>query len=84
LEEVGIDASDHVPRLLDAEAVDWADVVVATCDDACPVIRGKRYLAWSLPDPKTLPLEQVRPLRDEIARRAENLIEELDRAAAAA
>jgi arsenate reductase (thioredoxin) len=84
LEEVGIDASDHVPRRLDAEAVEWADVVVATCDDACPVIPGKRYLAWHLPDPKTLPLEQVRPLRDEIARRVDNLIEELDRAAATA
>jgi arsenate reductase len=84
LEEVGVDASGHVPRLLDAEAVEWADVVVATCDDACPVIHGKRYLAWSLADPKTLPLEKVRPLRDDIARRVENLIEELDRAAKAA
>ena len=50
--------------------VDWADVVVATCDDACPVIPGKRYVAWQLPDPKHEPLERVRALRDDDRRRA--------------
>jgi arsenate reductase len=80
LGEIGIDASDHIPRKLDAELVEWADVVVATCDDACPVIPGKRYVAWDLPDPKTMPLEEVRSLRDEIARRVGELVRELDRA----
>ena len=42
LAEVGIDASDHVPQKLDDALVQWADVVVATCDDACPVVPGKR------------------------------------------
>jgi protein-tyrosine-phosphatase len=78
LSEIGIDASDHVPHKLDDEAVEWADVVVATCDDACPVIPGKRYIAWDLPDPKTMPLEEVRPLRDEIAVRVHELVSELD------
>jgi arsenate reductase len=84
LREIGIDASDHMPRRLDEEAVKWADVVVATCDDACPVIPGKLYLSWQLPDPKALSVEQVPPLRDEIAQRVGELIEELGRAAAAA
>lgn len=52
--------------------------MVATCDDACPVIPGKRYVAWDLPDPKTMPLEQVRPLRDEIEHRVRELVAELD------
>ena len=52
LREVGIDASDHVPHKLDDEAIAWADVVVATCDDACPVVPGKRYVSWQLPDPE--------------------------------
>ena len=42
LREIGIDASDHVPRQLDDELIDWADVVVAACDGACPVTPGKR------------------------------------------
>lgn len=79
LREVGIDASDHVPRRLDEEAIDWADVVVATCDDACPYVPGKRYLNWQLPDPKHEPLERVREIRDEIAARVAALLAELDR-----
>jgi arsenate reductase len=78
LGEIGIDASDHVPRLLDDEAVEWADVVVAACDDACPVVPGKRYRNWELPDPKGQPLEAVRVIRDGIARRVDALIAELD------
>jgi protein-tyrosine-phosphatase len=78
LAELGIDASDHVPRLLDQEAIDWADVVVATCDDACPVVPGKRYVAWQLPDPKHEPVERVRAIRDDIAARVHELVADLD------
>jgi protein-tyrosine-phosphatase len=78
LQEIGIDASDHIPHKLDAEAVEWADVVVATCDDACPVIAGKRYVAWDLPDPKAMPLTQVRSLRDEIAQLVNELVKTLE------
>ena len=79
LDEAGIDARDHVPQLLDDEAVAWADVVVATCDDACPVVPGKRYVNWQLPDPKGRPLDEVRAIRDDIAGRVDELLEELDR-----
>jgi arsenate reductase len=77
LREVGLDASDHVPTKLDDALVQWADVVVATCDDACPVVPGKRYINWHLPDPKSLPLEDVRPIRGEIERRVRDLLQEL-------
>jgi arsenate reductase len=77
LEEIGIDASDHVPAKLDDEHVQWADVVVATCDDACPYIPGKRYVSWQLPDPKGQPLDDVRALRDDVARRVAELAAEL-------
>jgi arsenate reductase len=77
LREIGIDASDHVPHTLDDEAIAWADVIVATCDDACPVVPGKRYLSWQLPDPKNRPLAEVRAIRDDIATRVEDLAHEL-------
>jgi protein-tyrosine-phosphatase len=77
LAEIGIDASDHVPRRLDDELVGWADVVVATCDDACPVVPGKRYVGWRLADPKGLPIEEVRPIRDDIDLRVRDLAREL-------
>ena len=76
LRELGIDASDHVPRKLDDELIAWADVVVATCDDACPVVPGKRYVNWQLPDPVANPAE-VAAIRDEIAGRVRALVREL-------
>src|SRR5438552_2720392 len=82
LREVGIDAGDHMPRKLDAQALDWADVAVSTCsEEVCPVTPGVRRLNWQLPDPKNLPLEQVRPIRNEIKRLVDELVDELDHAA---
>jgi len=46
--------------------------------DACPIYPGKRYLDWDLPDPAGLSIEQVRPIRDDIGRRVEALLAELD------
>ena len=77
LAEIGIDASDHVPRKLDDEAIAWSDVVVATCDDACPIVPGKRYVAWQIPDPKNEPIERVREIRDDIAGRVHELVADL-------
>jgi arsenate reductase len=58
LREIGIDASDHVPRELDADALTWADIAVSTCsEEVCPITPGVRRLNWHLPDPKNLPLE---------------------------
>lgn len=79
LREVGIDASEHRPRKLDADALAWADVAVSTCsEEVCPVTPGVRRISWQLPDPKNLPLEQVRPIRDEIQQRVDELVRELD------
>jgi arsenate reductase len=83
MHELGIDLSQRVPRKLGQEDADWADVVVTMgCGDACPYIPGKRYLDWELPDPSGRPLEEVRAIRDEIVRRVDTLVYELDREAA--
>jgi len=76
--ELGIDISRELPKPLSGPAVEAADVVVTMgCGDACPVFPGKRYLDWELPDPSGLPIEQVRPIRDEISLRVEGLLGEL-------
>ncbi|HEX8958300.1 MAG TPA: arsenate reductase ArsC [Solirubrobacterales bacterium] len=80
--ELGIDLGDHTPRKLSREDAEWADVVVTMgCGDECPFIPGKRYLDWDLPDPRGQPLDAVRSTRDEIARRVEALVAQLDAAA---
>jgi len=79
LAEIGVDASGHVPHKLDADDLAWADVAVSTCsEEVCPVTPGVRRISWVFPDPKSLPLEDVRPIRDEIERHVERLVRELD------
>ncbi len=76
--EIGVDISREFPKPLTAGKVRAADVVVTMgCGDACPVYPGKRYLDWDLPDPASLDLEAIRPIRDEIGRRVRQLLAEL-------
>jgi arsenate reductase len=78
LQEIGIDASDHVPHKLDADDLAWADVAVSTCsEEVCPVTPGVRRISWVFQDLKGLPLEHVRPIRDEIDQHVEQLVREL-------
>lgn len=78
MSEVGIDISNEVPKVLTVDAVKASDVVITMgCGDACPVFPGKRYLDWELPDPAGQGVEAVRPIRDEIRGRIEQLIREI-------
>jgi arsenate reductase len=82
MRELGIDLSDRRPQRLTSELAEQADVVVTMgCGDACPYVPGARYLDWDLEDPKGRPVEEVRATRDDIARRVEALVAELDAAA---
>src|SRR5215472_10862993 len=70
--EIGLDISREFPKPLTSDKVQAADVVITMgCGDACPVYPGKRYLDWDLPDPAGLPLDQVRPIREDIERRVQ-------------
>jgi arsenate reductase len=76
--EEGIDITAARPKTLTTEAVQEADVVITMgCGDTCPVFPGKRYEDWVLDDPAGQDIEAVRPIRDEIRRRTEHLIEQL-------
>lgn len=78
MHEVGIDIVGQTPAILTTDAVRTADVVVTMgCGDACPVFPGKRYEDWELQDPAGLPLEDVRPIRDDVRARVERLVTSL-------
>ena len=81
MREEGFELDRRTPQLLTDDLALWADVVVTMgCGDACPVIPGKRYIDWELPDPSGLPIEDVRVIRDEIKLRVDGLVKDLDRA----
>jgi arsenate reductase len=76
--EVGIDIAAQQPKLLSDTAVQASDVVITMgCGDACPYYPGKRYEDWKLDDPAGQGIESVRPIRDGIRRRVEELIDSL-------
>jgi arsenate reductase (thioredoxin) len=76
--EVGIDIATEQPKILTTEAVKASDIVITMgCGDTCPYYPGKRYEDWVLEDPAGKGVDAVRPIRDEIRRRVENLISEL-------
>jgi arsenate reductase (thioredoxin) len=78
MRELGVDLADETPHRLERSDAEWANVVVTMgCGDECPYIPGKRYVDWELEDPAGLPLDDVRRIRDEIARRVDALLEEL-------
>jgi len=75
MRELGVDLADRVPRALERSHAEWADVVVTMgCGDACPFIPGKRYLDWELEDPSGKSVAATREIRDEIARRVDELV----------
>jgi arsenate reductase len=78
MEEIGLDLSQEFPKPLTDEFVQAADVVITMgCGDACPIYPGTRYLDWELEDPAGKSLDDVRPIRDEIDRRVQELLGEL-------
>ena len=78
LKEVGIDISNEIPKVLTTSAVEQSDVVITMgCGDACPFFPGKLYLDWVLPDPAGQGVADVRPIRDQIKKLVEELIQTL-------
>ena len=77
--ELGVDLSKESPRHLEDSAVRQTDVVITMgCGDACPIYPGKRYEDWEVDDPAGRSLDDVRRIRDQIRRRVERLVEDLN------
>jgi protein-tyrosine-phosphatase len=79
MSEAGVDISTELPQPWTDEIIRAADVVVTMgCGDACPLFPGVRYEDWELDDPAGLPVEGVRPIRDEIRSRVEDLLDRFE------
>ncbi|OBA91590.1 heat-shock protein HtpX [Mycolicibacterium mucogenicum] len=76
--ELGIDITAEAPKVLTADTVQTSDVVITMgCGDTCPYFPGVSYRDWKLDDPAGQPIEAVRPIRDAIADRVRDLVDEL-------
>jgi arsenate reductase len=78
MSEVGIDIAAQTPKVLTTDAVQASDVVITMgCGDACPIYPGKTYEDWQLDDPAGAGIDVVRPIRDDIRNRVEQLMAQL-------
>jgi len=78
MKEVGVDLSAHASKgLTDLPKVRWDYVITMGCGDACPFVPSKKTEDWGIPDPKHLPLDEFRKIRDQIEKKVQNLINEV-------
>lgn len=76
MREVGIDLSGAKPQKLTEELARNAQLLITMgCGDKCPYVPGLRRADWPLRDPKGLPEEEVRAIRDDIKERVHTLLD---------
>jgi arsenate reductase len=79
MKELGYDLSAHSSKSLDDLPRELFDVAVTMgCGDQCPNLKAKRREDWSIPDPKEMPPEKFRHVRDLIREKVESLLAELE------
>jgi protein-tyrosine-phosphatase len=75
MKERGYDLTTHTSKALDQFNGQEIDVAVTMgCGDACPLVRAGRREEWNLPDPKELPDDEFRRVRDLIEAKVKNLL----------
>ncbi len=78
MRELGYDLSAHRPKSLDElPEMEFDFVATMGCGDACPMVRAKQRADWSILDPKDLPSDEFRAVRDLIRDKVRAMLAEL-------
>jgi arsenate reductase (thioredoxin) len=78
MNELGYDLSAHQSKGLDDYNGQRFDAAVTMgCGDACPLVHARQRVDWQIPDPKEMPPEQFREVRDLIGRKVLELLASL-------
>lgn len=76
MKEVGLDLAGHTSKGLDQVPQQvWDYVVTMGCGDNCPTVAAKNRIDWQIPDPVSLPPEEVRKIREQITQRISQLLQ---------
>jgi len=77
MRELGYDLTTHASKAVESlPDVEWDAVVGMGCGDTCPMVKSKRHVEWSIPDPKNMDREEFNQVRDLIAEKVRELLEE--------
>jgi protein-tyrosine-phosphatase len=79
MKEVGYDLKRHQSKALaDLPAGEFDAVVGVGCgDEGCALVSARRHEQWDIPDPKNMPPEQYRQVRDLIEKKVKELLASL-------
>ncbi len=76
MQEIGIDLSHAKPQKLTEDLASHAQLLITMgCGDKCPYLPGLRRGDWPLRDPKGLPTDEVRAIRDDVKRFVQELLD---------
>jgi protein-tyrosine-phosphatase len=79
MQAIGYDLSKHRSKSLsELPDIEFDFVATMGCGDECPFIPSKRHEDWSIPDPKDLPMDEFRSVRDLIEGKVLRLLSELE------
>lgn len=83
MRELGYDLSRHPSKsLAEIPDVEYDFVATMGCGDSCPHVRARRREDWAIPDPKHLPPDEFRAVRDLIEAKVKAMLAELGAASA--
>lgn len=78
MREVGYDLTTHTSKGLEGFNGKYFDAAVTMgCGDECPLVLANKRVDWQIPDPKDMPPDQFRQVRDLIERKVKELLASL-------
>ena len=78
MKEVGYDLTTHTSKGLDGfNGQEFDAAVTMGCGDECPLVLARRRLDWRIPDPREMPPEWFREVRDMIEAKVKELLQSL-------
>jgi protein-tyrosine-phosphatase len=78
MKELGYDLTTHTSKGLDRfNGQEFDAAVTMGCGDECPLVLAKRRLEWQIPDPKDMPPERFREVRNLIEAKVKELLQML-------
>lgn len=75
MREIGYDLAEHASKsLAEIPEIEYDLVVTMGCGDECPFVRAKHREDWNIQDPKNLPPDPFRKIRDEIEKKVKDVL----------
>lgn len=79
MRERGHDLSSHASKsLADIPNVEFEAAITMGCGDACPQALARQHEDWNIPDPKHMPADAFREVRDLIESRVIELLRRIE------